>query len=806
MKKWEKKRIIKQMLHMEEILTDTPQFVEIQFVIELQQEIISCGNYCERGGANKVVGLLEVAAEYCYICVERQQVKYYRYIGKKIKEARNLLDEEREEKTEILFMPYNAAMWGTMRSIYEYALKDKEVCVKVMPVPYRTKGEYSVVSYEKEYFKELEGFIKYEDYNLAENKPDMIIIHNPYDQYNSATTIVEQFYSTELIKYTEHLVYLPYDLVKEDEVNEHMCIMPGVTNAWKVIVQSEAVRKKYIKYNLKHKVVAIGSPKVDFLLNKEEFLKIPEEWKKKIIGRKIILWNLHMSRALYDISENIQKIKDIFEFFIKKDMLLLFRPHPLFKEKLHNQTAEKYCEYIKIIEKYKNSFNVIVDETEDFERAVLLSDGYIGDRGSLEVLFGMTGKPMLFFDGNIYLYNDRLWDTFLCFNFFIEKNNAWFFINTINLLIKVDLLEQKTEYVTSFAEMNAERCLIDSVVKIRDKIVLIPAYSNFIIIYNLKNGIINKIALTKQTKKYRYQICSVTSDEYIIVSPVEYFRDGILKINVVEEVIEEISISRTVLNEIEVLEDEFLLDKGVVVGETAYIPFQNKPYLLKCTNGHTEYVKVGVDGDGFVSCVYDGQDFWLLYSNKLKIIRWNESVNTVTEYDNFPKELITKGKIPFRQMLISNSVLWLIPYNANMILKMNIETMQMHSILCENSLIQKLFQEGKAFEGAFLTKERLYMKPSEHNALVELTLSTEKFRWIKIENILSDGRIKVVDKDFNYLSRNTSLEQFYEIISKNADVYKEKRKKRYSNYVNNFGNNCGQFIFEYLKDSYIKGL
>ena len=46
----------------------------------------------------------------------------------------------------------------------------------------------------------------YGDYDIEGRKPDMIFIHNPYDEFNYVTSVHPMFYAKELKKYTDMLV------------------------------------------------------------------------------------------------------------------------------------------------------------------------------------------------------------------------------------------------------------------------------------------------------------------------------------------------------------------------------------------------------------------------------------------------------------------------------------------------------------------------------------------------------------------------------------------------------------------------
>ena len=52
--------------------------------------------------------------------------------------------------------------------------------------------------------------VKWEDYRLEEERPDIIFIHNPYDDGNNLTSVHPFYYSSNLKKYTQCLVYSPY--------------------------------------------------------------------------------------------------------------------------------------------------------------------------------------------------------------------------------------------------------------------------------------------------------------------------------------------------------------------------------------------------------------------------------------------------------------------------------------------------------------------------------------------------------------------------------------------------------------------
>lgn len=84
-------------------------------------------------------------------------------------------------------------------------------------------------------------------------------------------------------------MYVPYKVCSGD-VKDIYCMTPGVQNAWRVFVQSERVRKTYIKYQNPDKIVVTGSPKIDAVI---ESIKNPPElplaWKRALRGKKFFV-------------------------------------------------------------------------------------------------------------------------------------------------------------------------------------------------------------------------------------------------------------------------------------------------------------------------------------------------------------------------------------------------------------------------------------------------------------------------------------------------------------------------------------
>lgn len=239
------------------------------------------------------------------------------------------------------------------------------------------------------------------------------------------------FYSKNLKKFTEELVYIPYFVLEETKPDEdkkiegikHFCTLPGVFNADRVIVQSEDMRQVYIKvladYTNDHsenarkyweeKILGSGSPKFDKVADtKREDIKIPVEWMEIIrkpdgSWKKVIFYNTSIGALLQHDEKVLAKIKDVLRIFKENqdEIALLWRPHPLIKATMESMRPQLCTEYDMIVRNYIEEGWGIYDDTADVSRAVAISDAYYGDESSVVQVYQKVGKPVMIQDVKI---------------------------------------------------------------------------------------------------------------------------------------------------------------------------------------------------------------------------------------------------------------------------------------------------------------------------------------------------------------------------------------------------------------------
>jgi len=331
-----------------------------------------------------------------------------------------------DDKKEIVFLPYKASMWDSLESVWKKANADPGCDAYVIPIPYydrNSDGTLGTMHYEEDEYPDYVPITSFNDYNIAERRPDEIYIHNPYDDWNRVTSVHPAFYASELRKHTDMLVYIPYFVAINDNVERHFCTTPGVFYAHKVIVQSEKTREIYIeelqKYEKEHncksafgdvkeKIVAGGSPKFDKVMEaKLEDFNIPEEWNRLIENpdgscKKVMLYNTTIESMLQNTEKMLDKIEDTLKVFKENpEVVLLWRPHPILKATLKSMRNEFFERYEQIEREYIDGGWGIYDDTSDMYRAITLSDAYYGDWSSVVELYKRTGKPIMIQNVNI---------------------------------------------------------------------------------------------------------------------------------------------------------------------------------------------------------------------------------------------------------------------------------------------------------------------------------------------------------------------------------------------------------------------
>ncbi len=393
-------------------------------VQELQQFAIDFGTMIEqeKGEDFAAVKYLE---NYCETLFEIYEDQYENsektgMLSTEIREIEASVKRDIEERKEVVLLPYKACAWKTLESAWEAATEDPACDVYVIPIPYYYKnyaGDFLRMRYEADQFPAKVHVTKYDAFDFSYHHPDVIVIQNPYDEYDSALSVHPFFYSGNLRKYTDRLIYIPDFTVAEfskDNYREYhnmkyYCTVPGVIRADQVIVQSENMRTLYVEKLTEFagadtravwesKIHAADCPNRDT----DKTGRVPDAWQQIVRtpdgGRKtIIVYGINACCLVEKGDAMLQKIRDAFAVFKKEsdNVTPVFRPHPQLEDFTAAASPELWNQYRQMVKEYRaEGWGIYDEETEDHILAAA-ADAYYGDGGSLALSFMQAGKPVL---------------------------------------------------------------------------------------------------------------------------------------------------------------------------------------------------------------------------------------------------------------------------------------------------------------------------------------------------------------------------------------------------------------------------
>ena len=116
--------------------------VQKELLVQCQEMAIAVGNEIEKENSDSII--ICYLEEYCEdlyrisICEKKNEcVKISRHMEQLLRQIESCVNNEiKNDKYEIVFMPYKASMWDALDSVYREAVKAEDCNVVVMPVPY----------------------------------------------------------------------------------------------------------------------------------------------------------------------------------------------------------------------------------------------------------------------------------------------------------------------------------------------------------------------------------------------------------------------------------------------------------------------------------------------------------------------------------------------------------------------------------------------------------------------------------------------------------------------------------------------
>lgn len=625
-------------------------------------------------------------------------------------------------RLEVVFLPYKASMWDSLESVWKAADTDEGCDAYVVPIPYYDRNpdmSFGQLHYEGHKFPKGVPVTFYQDYDMEKRRPDVIYIHNPYDEYNVVTSVAPEYYSYELKKYTETLVYIPY-YSTTGGMSEGQRRCSAYYHADYIVTQAEKYRKFFDEEIPDEKFLPFGSPKFDRVIHTcENPPEPPEDWKVKMEGKKVCFYNTSIGGMLENTGEFLKKMKYVFECFEKNPQAcLLWRPHPLLESTMESMRPG-YLEVYRALKDYFLERELgIYDTTPDITNVVAWSDVYIGEAGSSVVsLFGIAGKPIFLLNNQIHTEPEEDDWRGIIRGYGTNNSNNWM-ITRYNQLYGAVKGDFTYRYYGDLSEY-AGGWYYNQVISMAGKEYVCPANAQDIIVLN-KGKIEKRIKLEQYLEQPGAFYETVGDERYLFLIPNYY--PYLVRYDTWTEELSYIDIGQYGVKSIEEVNGVRCVGGSCVQGEYLFMASAADDYVLavKVDTLEVQVLRTGAHtGTGSMKVISDGTDLWFLPYELAPVVRWNPFTGKAQEYADYPAGIVCEYMLhgrtcyerPFNSMAFTEKAIYIAPYWANMHLCLDKKTGKMTEWKPPFEVVQR--EKNEYF---YATGRGAYLPPDEQQA------------------------------------------------------------------------------------------
>lgn len=810
-----------------------------QLLGDCQECAQQIGEAIERseGMGTQAVSFLEKYCEQLYqmsLCQNRKdQADWKRKMDISLGQVESeVVNSLRTDLLKVVFMPYKASMWDCLESIWESAAADEDCETFVVPIPYferNDKGGMEKLCYEGPLFPDYVPIVPYETFSLETERPDVIYIHNPYDDRNYVTSVHPDYYSANLKKYTDMLVYVPYFFGGQGPMPESHLNLPVYATADRIIVQDEEKAESLTDYVPREKIAVLGSPKVDRLLKlekkREEIIKtgIPQEWQEKIAGKKVILFNVSITGILQNSEYAMDKIRYVLSCFEQReDVLLWWRPHPLIEATLKSMRPKMYGEYMKIKKGFVHKGYGILDETGDAGIAAVVADAYLGENSSSLVhYFGVLGKAIYFTNWSIMkeIAEEERAGIFFTDCYF-ERNYAWFVPRSelaYQYLCKMDLesgvISLEYELPGEFDNQKKGSSYF-GIAKVGESVILSPVWSNDIYVYRLNTKQAIKIPLRRSDCIPNFSQVVAFQDK-VYLTPRNY--PAVIELDIETGVMTEYEVPDPTFD-IKRDEKEFLFGIGSVVRDDCiYVPCADRRALLifdMRSKTYSEKTFENIEA-GFYSLTAREGEIWAIGNKTSEVICWKKVSDEVKIYNDFPEGYIG-GIQPFRQIVETEKGMLIYPENANMTLFISHDFQKVQECDALKDFVKQedLIQNPVGMLRYWMVKKankEIYSLRAQNGGVVRYNIEENRSIIMSCQ-LQKEDRRRLEDREFDrlfqkqgqpgiyYETLRWSISVFLNYMA-DQDIYSDKKEKEiHRNDMGIVDGDCGWKIHQWIRN------
>lgn len=296
------------------------------------------------------------------------------------------------ERLRVAFLPYQAAMWDSLRTVWESVEADPDAVAMVMPLPYDKLDASGGVEQHcaGENIPGPTDCVPADMDALRDFAPHVVYIHNVYDALNRVTRVDPRFHTDALRGLGALVVYVPYFFMGAS-VPPAQAAMPTYENVDVVALQTQA-HIDQMGEQYRSRCVAVGTPKTDWVLRSLD--RAPAETHDDTV----ILVVSSITEVLASGAGALLRLAEIFAAADEMDgVQVIWRPHPLLISTIVAMRSDLRGPYAHLLRMAAGLSSVSIDLSNDYAASFRGADACVAmSATSLPLMFGLTGRPVMF--------------------------------------------------------------------------------------------------------------------------------------------------------------------------------------------------------------------------------------------------------------------------------------------------------------------------------------------------------------------------------------------------------------------------
>ena len=278
------------------------------------------------------------------------------------------------EKIRVRILYDDIALWNSIVSICEAFQTDQECELMVIISESRYRDRMIKSIQKKGFF-----FVLKELYDVSKDKPDVLILEDPFKDYKSLATDYRNNTGIIVVASIALVSYVNSVGVCEKIFSERV----GKCHPDYYLVDSLLYQELQNSKILKSKVVEMGNAKFDGIYKMcKTHVEMPAGWEK-MKGRKLVLWatshGIYGGKIKHILTFDLYA-KTIFAYAQKhKDIGIIFRPHTSFIDELLKNSYWTLDDLETVKRYISETDNIVWDEFEAYDLSYAMSDAIITD-------------------------------------------------------------------------------------------------------------------------------------------------------------------------------------------------------------------------------------------------------------------------------------------------------------------------------------------------------------------------------------------------------------------------------------------